>query len=344
MERKETSVLIIYTGGTIGMINDPETGSLTPFDFKHLLNRVPELKRFGFNLSSLTFDQIVDSSNIKPETWIKLAVLIKENYNKYDGFVVLHGTDTMAYSASALSFLLENLEKPVVFTGSQLPIGTIRTDGKENFISAVEIAAAHKNGQPLVPEVSVFFENKLYRGNRTIKNNADYFDAFRSYNYPELAKAGIHITYNYAAIRYPVKKRELKVYEKLDDNVVVLKIFPGIKPQVLNAYLNIPNIKAIVMETFGSGNAPSEDWFINIIKKYVEAGIIVLNITQCSAGSVDMEIYETGIGLKEAGVVSGYDMTTEAALTKLMFLLGQNLTVSQVKENLLKSLRGEVSV
>lgn len=344
MDNKATSILIIYTGGTIGMINDPETGSLAPFDFEHLVNKVPELKRFGYQLSSLTFDQIVDSSNITPETWIELAILIKENYHKYDGFVVLHGTDTMSYSASALSFLLENLEKPVVFTGSQLPIGTIRTDGKENFISAVEIAAAQKNGQPLVPEVCVFFENKLYRGNRTIKNNADYFDAFRSYNYPELAKAGIHITYNYAAIRYPVKKRDLKVYEKLDGNVAVLKIFPGINAEVLQSYLSIPDLKAIVMETFGSGNAPSGKWFTNIIRQFVNAGIIIVNVTQCSSGSVDMDIYETGLSLKEAGVISGYDMTTEAALTKLMFLLGQGLSNNQLKENLSKSLRGEISI
>lgn len=344
MERKETSVLIIYTGGTIGMINDAETGSLTPFDFKHLIERVPELKRFGFKLSSLTFDQVIDSSNITPEIWVKLALLIKDNYNEYDGFVVLHGTDTMAYSASALSFLLENLEKPVVFTGSQLPIGTIRTDGKENFISAVEIAAAEKNGQPLVPEVCVFFENKLYRGNRTIKNNADYFDAFRSYNYPELAKAGIHITYNYSAIRYPVKKRELKVYERLDSNVAVLKIFPGINAEVLTSYLNVPGLKAIVIETYGSGNAPNEPWFVNILKQFIEAGIIVLNITQCSSGSVDMDIYETGVALKNIGVISGHDMTTEAALTKLMFLLGQSLSGDEIKENLQISLRGEISI
>lgn len=344
MLSNETSILIIYTGGTIGMINDPETGSLAPFDFEHLMERVPELKRFGFHLSSLTFDHVIDSSNINAETWIKLASIINDNYDLYDGFVVLHGTDTMAYSASALSFLIENLEKPIVFTGSQLPIGTIRTDGKENFISAVEIAAAQKNGQPLVPEVSVFFENKLYRGNRTVKNNADYFDAFRSYNYPELAKAGIHITYNYAAIRYPVKKTELKVYNTLDTNVAVLKIFPGIKPEILKSYLNINGLKAIVIETFGSGNAPSELWFIEIIEQLIAAGIILLNISQCSSGSVDMGVYETGVRLKEAGVISGHDMTTEAALTKLMFLLGQDLSLEEVKENLSKSLRGEISI
>ena len=211
------SILVIYTGGTIGMINDPETGSLTPFDFNHIMNEIPELNKFGFKLASITLDEVVDSSNITPSTWVHLAKLIEKHYNNYDGFVILHGTDTMAYSASALSFLLENLGKPVVFTGSQLPIGTLRTDGKENFISAVEIAAAQKNGQPIVPEVSVFFENKLYRGTRTTKHNADYFDAFRSYNYPELAKAGINITYNFSAINYSVIKRNLKVYHNLTD-------------------------------------------------------------------------------------------------------------------------------
>lgn len=339
-----TSILIIYTGGTIGMINDPETGSLAPFDFDHIMKQVPELNKFGFNLTTITFEEVVDSSNITPEIWVHLAELIEKHYADFDGFVILHGTDTMAYSASAMSFLLENLDKPVVFTGAQLPIGTIRTDGKENFISAIEIAAAKKNDQPLVPEVSVFFENKLYRGNRTTKHNADYFDAFRSYNYPELAKAGINISYNYSAIRYPVIKRDLKVYHNLDPNVAVLKIFPGITPAVIDAFMGIEGLKGLVLESYGSGNAPSEEWFINKITEIVNKDIIVINVTQCSAGSVDMGVYETSLGLIEAGVVSGRDITTEAAVTKLMFLLGQNLSKDDMISNLSKTMRGEINV
>ncbi|MGE4289878.1 MAG: asparaginase [Salinivirgaceae bacterium] len=343
MSESGTSILIIYTGGTIGMINDPETGSLAPFDFNHILHQVPELNKFGFNLTTITFEEVVDSSNVHPEIWIHLAELIEKNYDQYDGFVILHGTDTMSYSASALSFLLENLGKPVIFTGSQLPIGTLRTDGKENFISAIEIAAARKNQQPLVPEVCIFFENKLYRGTRTTKHNADYFDAFRSYNYPELAKAGINITYNYSAIHYPVIKRDLKVYHKLDPNVAILKLFPGITPEVVDAITNIKNLKGLVLESFGSGNAPTHEWFIEKLRQAVNRGVVVLNVTQCSAGSVDMGVYETSLGLMEAGVLSGKDITTEAAVTKLMFLLGQHYNKEEIKEYLSKSLRGEIN-
>ncbi|OFX38848.1 MAG: L-asparaginase 1 [Bacteroidetes bacterium GWE2_40_63] len=344
MFKSGTSILIIYTGGTIGMINDPETGSLAPFDFDHVMKQVPELNKFGFDLTTITFEEVVDSSNITPEIWIHLAELIERNYETYDGFVILHGTDTMAYSASALSFLLENLGKPVVFTGSQLPIGTLRTDGKENFISAIEIAAAKKNNQPLVPEVTIFFENKLYRGNRTSKHNADYFDAFRSYNYPELAKAGINITYNYSAIHYPVVKRDLHVYHTLDPNVAILKLFPGITTEVVDAFINIKGLKGLVLESFGSGNAPTQKWFIEKLSHAVANGIVVLNVSQCSAGSVDMGAYETSLGLIEAGVISGNDSTTEAAICKLMFLLGQNLTKQEMEVNLSKSLRGEINV
>jgi len=344
MTSSESSILIIYTGGTIGMIKDPHTGSLAPFDFAHIRKQVPELNRFNFSIEAITFEHVADSSNNTPETWIHLAEIIEREYDKYDGFVVLHGTDTMAYSASALSFLLENLSKPIVFTGSQLPIGTIRTDGKENFISALEIAADRKDGHPIVPEVAVFFENKLFRGNRTSKHNADYFDAFRSYNYPELAKAGINITYNYSAIRYKLVKKDLIVHKKLDAHVAILKIFPGITPLVVDAILSIPGLKGLVLETYGSGNAPTFQWFTEKIIQAVNNDIVVLNVTQCNAGSVEMGIYETGLALLEAGVISGKDITTEAAVVKLMFLLGQSLTIKEVKEQLSKSLRGEINV
>lgn len=338
------SILVIYTGGTIGMVKNPKTGSLTPFDFDHIIKQIPELNKFGFILKSITLDEIVDSSNITPRIWVHIAKIIEQNYNKFDGFVVLHGTDTMAYSASALSFMLENLSKPVVFTGAQLPIGTLRTDGKENFISAIEIAAAHKDGKPIVPEVTIFFENMLYRGTRTTKHNADYFDAFRSHNYPELAKAGINITYNIADIHYPNKEQELKIHTSLNANIAILKIFPGITPNVLDGYLHINGLKGLILESYGSGNATSELWFTDKISEMVKKGVIIISVTQCSAGSVDMGAYETSLGLIEAGVYSGYDITTEAALAKLMFLLGQDYNKKEINEFLTTSIRGEISI
>ncbi|MDY6800320.1 MAG: type I asparaginase [Bacteroidota bacterium] len=343
MDEKSKSILIIYTGGTIGMVNNPETGVLSPFDFNQILIEVPELKRFGYTIDTISFTPVIDSSNINPEVWVKLAEIIKDNYHKYHGFVILHGTDTMAYSASALSFMLENLTKPVIFTGSQLPIGTLRTDGKENLISAVEIAAAEQNGQPLVPEVSVYFENKLLRGNRTTKYNAEHFNAFESPNYPHLADAGINIKYNYAAIHYPVVKKDLKIHTSLDTNIVVLKIFPGISRSVLHTILNIKGVKAIVMETYGAGNAPTDKWFLDEIEQAVKSEKIILNVTQCHAGSVDMSKYETGNELQKLGIVSGYDITTEAAVAKLMFLFGQKLSNDDLKQMLNHSISGEIS-
>jgi len=344
MDSKTTSILIIYTGGTIGMMKNPATGSLAPFNFEQILDEVPELKKFGFTLDTYSFEPLIDSSNLTPEIWVKMAELIKEKYTQYDGFVVLHGTDTMAYSASALSFMIENLDKPIIFTGSQLPIGTIRTDGKENLISAIEIAAATKQGQPCTPEVCVFFENKLFRGNRTTKHNAEYFNAFTSENYPALADAGINIRYNIPYIHYPTQKHPLKVQTNLDNNVAVLKIHPGINRRIIETMIQTPGLKALILETYGSGNAPTSDWFVNQIKQAVEKGVVVLNVTQCQAGSVNMESYDTGILLQKAGVVSGYDITIEAALTKLMYLLGQNLNYDEIKMYLNKSLSGEITL
>ncbi|RPH28642.1 MAG: type I asparaginase [Bacteroidales bacterium] len=343
MNREGISILIIYTGGTIGMKQNPETGALVPFNFNQIEVEVPELKKFHYKLDTISFTPPVDSSDISPDFWVKLVVTIQENYKKYDGFVILHGTDTMSFTASALSFMLQNLDKPIILTGSQLPIGMLRTDGKENLISAIEIAAASRNGQPLVPEVCIFFENRLFRGNRTTKHNAEHFNAFRSDNYPPLAEAGINIKYNFAYIHYPTNKRDLIIHTNLDNSIGVLKLFPGITPLFVDAVLNAQDVKAIILETFGSGNAPSQPWFLDCIKKAVDKGIVILNVTQCHAGSVDMDKYENGLILKNAGVISGFDITFEAAVAKLMLLLGKKLPSESIKQEIVKSMSGEIS-
>jgi L-asparaginase len=343
-KQEQSSILLIYTGGTIGMIENPETGALESFSFQHLKENIPELEKFDYNVSIRQFDPPVDSSEMNPERWRKIAEIIAGNYHLYDGFVVLHGTDTMAYTASALSFMLENLGKPVVFTGSQLPLGMLRTDGKENLITAIDIAAAKENGSPVVPEVCIFFENTLLRGNRTRKMSADHFNAFRSYNYPPLAQTGVRIRFNTSQIYYPQLRKPLKVHYGMDPNIAILKLFPGIPRQVIESILNTPGLKAVVMETFGCGNAPREECFLNLLKKATARGLVIVNVSQCPGGYVEMNRYETGERLPEAGVISGYDSTTESAVVKLMYLFGQGMSAEEVKEHMHCSLAGEITV
>ncbi len=339
----ETSLLIIYTGGTIGMVHDPETGSLVPIDFRYISDHVPELKKFGYDLHSVSFDPVIDSSNIDPAVWIRMAAIIEERYDEFDGFVVLHGTDTMAYSASALSFMLENLNKPVIFTGSQLPIGLLRTDGKENLITAIEIAAAKGNGDPSVPEVCIYFDNKLSRGNRTTKLSAEHFDAFSSPNYPYLAEVGLHLKFNTNHIRPAQKNQKLIVHKTFNTNVAILKLFPGINRNLVKAVVNTAGLRGLIIETFGSGNAPTYDWFLEELLRFIKNKGIILNITQCHGGSVEMGLYETSRHMLSAGVVSGKDITSEASVTKLMHLLGRYTSNNDVTEGLNRSLAGEIS-
>jgi L-asparaginases, type I len=332
-------ILVIYTGGTIGMVKDAKTGTLLPFSMNKIYEALPVLREFDCQIESYSFSPIIDSSNMKPAFWLRLAKIIKDNYAQYDGFIVLHGTDTMSYTASCLSFLLENLSKPVILTGSQLPLGMIRTDGRDNIIDAVEIASQNA---VCVPEVCVFFEDKLYRGNRTTKINAEYFQAFSSYNYPSLAKVGINISYKTDKIM-PLPKGELKVYDNLDDRVLLIKIYPGLKEEYFHLMLAMKDLKGVVLETFGSGNAPTEDWFLNELKAAIDRGVIVYNVTQCKEGSVVMGHYETSATLAQIGVIGGKDITTESALAKLMFLLGNHTDKDQIKQLLTQSLRGEIS-
>lgn len=327
------------------MKQDEKTMALVPVDISQIETEVPELRKFGYKIDTCSFDPVIDSSDITPDFWIALCSVIKANYLKYDGFVVLHGTDTMSYTASALSFMLEDLAKPVILTGSQLPVGMLRTDGKENIISSIEIAAAKDDeGHPMVPEVCIYFESQLYRGNRTTKYNAENFRAFRSANYPVLADVGIHIKYNRHLIRYPDRwDKPLKVRYHLDTNVAILKIFPGITRQAVEAVMETKGCRAVVLESFGSGNAPTSEWFLSTMRKYVDKGIVIVNVTQCQAGKVDMGAYATGMGLRGIGVISGYDATTEATLCKLFMLLGRYSSPEKVKKEMQKALRGEIS-
>ena len=343
--KERASILIIYTGGTIGMIHNTDTGALESFNFDHLLKHVPELKQLNINIDAITFDPPIDSSDMEPELWSRIVTIIEENYDSYDGFVILHGTDTMSFTASALSFMLEDLMKPVILTGSQLPIGALRTDGKENLITAIEVAAAKDaEGNPMVPEVCVFFHEKLMRGNRTTKINSESFGAFGSNNYPNLARTGTDIQFFTRNIKKFVPGLKLKAHHEYNSNIMIFSLFPGIQKEVVEKLLGAKELKGIIFRTYGAGNAPQKKWLIDALSKATAEGKIIINITQCAGGSVHMERYETGLQLQEAGVTSGHDSTVEAAITKLMYLLGKELPVEEVRRRMEKSFAGEISV
>ncbi|MFD2588596.1 asparaginase [Croceitalea marina] len=341
--QKKVNILLIYTGGTIGMVKDYKTGSLKAFDFDKLLKHIPELAQLDCNISSVSFKTPIDSSNMNLKYWVAIASIIEENYDSHDGFVVLHGSDTMSYSASALSFMLENLTKPVIFTGSQLPIGDLRTDAKENLITSIQIASLQERNRPVIREVGLYFEYKLYRGNRTTKINAEHFEAFSSPNYPELAESGVNLKVNSTfLLDLKGNRKKLKVHKTMSNQVGALKLFPGISEPILDAVLSSENLKVLVIETYGAGNAPTDEWFIAKLKKAISSGLHVINITQCAGGSVVMGHYETSEMLKKIQLVNGKDITFEAAITKAMYLLGSGVSDKLFKTIFETSLRGEM--
>ena len=339
---KDPHILLIYTGGTIGMIKDFETGVLKVFNFDKLQTHIPELKHLNCTIESVSFENPIDSSNMNPKYWVDITEIIEENYQKFDGFVILHGSDTMSYTASAISFMFENLSKPVIFTGSQLPIGDLRTDAKENLITSIEIAAAHKNGKPIVSEVCLYFEYKLYRANRTTKVSSEHFEAFTSPNYPQLAESGVHLKFNESVLDRPRRFKKIKIRKKLEENILLLKIFPGITKKVVNSLLEIEGLKGVVIEAFGAGNAPTDKWFIDILKKGLKKGIKIVVVTQCTSGSVVLGLYDTSVQLQKIGLINGKDITTESALAKLMYLLGEKIPNTDFKKVFETPLRGEM--
>ena len=340
--KKKPNILLIYTGGTIGMIKNSETGALENFNFNDLLECIPELNLLDCNISSKSFSNPIDSSNMKPSNWIEIVTIIEDNYKNYDGFVILHGSDTMSYTASALSFMLENLSKPVIFTGSQLPIGDLRTDAKENLITSIQIASLVENNQPVVQEVGLYFEYKLYRANRTTKINAEHFEAFDSPNYPPLIISGVNLSINYQSLLTAKKNKKLVVHKIFEPNILLVKLFPGINKETVNHLFSTPNLKGMIVETYGSGNITNEKWFLKALKIIIDKKIPVVNVTQCAGGSVDMNIYSTNVIYRNIGIISGKDISTEAAVTKLMLMLGQNIPANNFQTKFETSLRGEM--